>query len=808
MKKPKKKRSADHPGDRLTDPAPVPADQPATRLALPGKLALAGSLLTGAFFGWLTPDIAEAQVPTDPESTRQTVRQFDIAPGTLRTVLEQFQAQTRIRTIPPAGISLDAPSSGLTGAFTPEAALRQILTGTYLTFRFEGPTLVRLVRAAPDADTPVRLAEVTVAAAPVPAPSSPKLNGPLRDTPQTITIVSSKLIEQQGAVTLRQVLRNVPGVTINAGEGGATPGDNFNVRGFSARGDMFVDGVRDLAGFSRESFNIEQVEVVKGPASTYSGRGSTGGSINTVSKTPKASTLRQIQAGIGSADYQRVTADLNQPLGNGAAVRVNALYHDADIPAVDVVTSRNWGIAPSVAIGLGSRTPVSVSYAHLDIKGIPGYGIQTFDSVPQQFDTHKFVGLLARDHEYVKTDQATARIEHHISPSLRVSNQLGYSKVSVDRVITFAGFNGARSSRSHVTSDEALANQTNLTAEFGTRQVGHRLSVGVDYTREEGTFTNWALSAPPAIADLANPNPNDPVTGTPTLNPARRTVGKTLAIYAFETLRLGDKIELSGGLRWDDFSPEFYPASNTTTIPDPPAQASVLNWRAGAVFKPRPNGSIYAAYSTSFNPSLQTIQYEGTSTLDPERNRSLEVGTKWDVADGRLALSAAIFRTDKTNARTSDPNDPALGTVLEGEQRVQGFELGATGYLTPAWSLFFGYSYMDSEILKSRNASQVGSGMPNVPKHSLSAWTSYAVDQRLDVALGARFVDDRLLSLGRTTMVPKYWAFDATGSYRILKELALKIEVHNLTDELYYDSGRFWTPAPGRSVRMSTLISF
>nr|WP_240978537.1 TonB-dependent siderophore receptor [Longimicrobium terrae] len=696
---------------------------------------------------------------------------------------------------------------------TDEQALRRILGTTGVTYRYVTSRSLRLERG----ELPVSVADRTTVLDPVTALgrqsiSSPKYTEPLRDVPQTVTVVPQEIIQQQGATTLRDVLRNVSGLTVNAGEGGATPGDNFNVRGFSARSDVFVDGVRDVGGYSRETFNIEQVEVAKGPGSTYTGRGSTGGSINLVTKSPLPVRRYSGTAGVGTADFRRGTVDINQPLGDaglsGAAVRLNAAWQDAGIEQLDRVERQSWGVAPSAALGLGGDTQLTLQYFHAEQDNVPSYGLASQDSLPR-VDTHNFFGLSALDHERVKADEANGRVDHKVSENLSLRQQFTWRRSDVDRVVTSANAaNGARTSRSHITHDENLTSQTVARGGLNTGAVRHDVVAGLDVAREHGTFAGYTFAgAAPVIPDLNDPDPDVPYTGTITRRrPTRDATANTAGVYAFETMKIGSNLELNAGGRWDYFRAEYQdslgkpldPAGTTTRA---------FTWRAGAVVKPVESGSIYGAYGTSFNPSGETLALDsrGNADLDPERSRSIELGTKWDFFRSRLLLSLAAFRTEKTNARIANPDDPSGPQILAGDQRVDGVELGVSGRVLPSWSLFGGYTYMDSEIVEGA-AADVGKPIANTPRHSGSIWSSVSLPMGAEVGAGVRYMGERFVR--GEFYNPSYTTVDAEAGYTVNGSLTLRLNLYNLTDETYYDSSRYWVPAAGRSARLTAAVNF
>ena len=284
---------------------------------------------------------------------------FDIAAAPLADVLAAFEQLTRITVFLTNNAIADIQSPGVVGTLTANEALQQLLSGTSVAFSFTARDAVTLeLRAA---------GEFVAVSADRPGISSPQFTEPLRNIPQTITVIPSSVIESQGATTLRDVLRNVTGISIQAGEGGVPAGDNLSIRGFSARTDFFIDGVRDVGGYTRDPFNVEQVEVLKGPSSSVAGRGSTGGVINLATKAPHLAASRNVSLGIGSSDFKRGTIDVNQPVGalENAAFRLNAMWNDSDTPGRDAVTNERWGIAPSLAFGIGTPTRVTADYTHL-----------------------------------------------------------------------------------------------------------------------------------------------------------------------------------------------------------------------------------------------------------------------------------------------------------------------------------------------------------------------------------------------------------------------------------------------------------
>lgn len=748
---------------------------------------------------------------------------FDIPPGPLGAALDAFESAAGMRVELDDQEIRSVNSPGVSGLLTPDQAIARLLEGTGVGHQFTDARTVRLG---------FQLSE-TVDVIAQPAPSSPKYLEPLRDIPQTVTVIPHAMIEEQGATTLRDVLRNVTGISIQAGEGGGgLPGDNLTIRGFAARNDIFVDGVRDFGAYTRDPFNIEQVEVAKGPASLYAGRGSTGGSLNLASKSPNLGTAHSATFGLGNGEHNRATVDINQPIEgmDGAAFRANLMWTQGDTPGRDAVESERWGVAPSLAFGLGTPTRVTFSYSHLDQDNIPDYGLPWIPPTniplaehadkPAPVDFDNFYGLTDRDYEKTVTRLATAEVEHDLNDSVTLRGLARHGRSERDSIITAPRFASTDSTainrqlQSRDLEDTITILQNDLTSTFETGGIGHALVAGVEIARE--TSENFARSGPAAPqADFFNPDPDDPYTGPITRTGARtEAAADTGAVYVSDTVKIGESWQLTGGLRWDRFDMEFdsVDVAGVTTPFD--RTDEMLSWRAGAVYKPRPNGSIYIGAGTSFNPSAEAATglnlTAATVELEPEKSRGYEVGTKWDLLDSRLSLNAAAFRTEKTNARTPGILPGDLPTVLQGEQRVDGVELGISGTPRNGWQAFLGYTWMDSEVVKSNTPAEVGRELANTPEHSASLWTTYRLRSNFEVGGGAQYVGDRFNNNTGTRVAPDYLLFDAMAAYDLNERITLRLNMSNLAGERYIDrvGGGHFIPGAGRSVALTTALKF
>lgn len=689
--------------------------------------------------------------------------------------------------------------------------------------------------------------------------SSPKYTAPLLDTPQTITVVPQEVIQEQGALSLRQVLSNVSGITFAAGEGGGGLGDSINIRGFSANNNIMIDGLRDSAQTTRsDTFNLESVEVVKGPSSVYSGAGTTGGSINLVSKTPHFGTLTTLGAGLGTDDYKRLTADTNQQLDGieGAAFRLNLMAHQNDVAGRDQIDYDRWGIAPSLSFGLGTPTRLTLSYLHQSDDNLPDYGLPALNGkVLAGVDRDNYYGFRNLDTEETDIDSFTVKLEHDFNDLVSLSNSARYSETDRTTVVTAAQLNtgtydsngslpggvrpvpagkytyGGAAGFGRDYSTKLAINQTNLTWNFNTGFIAHTLVTGAEIFQEKYERTTFSYNTLAANQLFDLHNPEGYYSGPTNKQDTGRAESEldSRALYAFDTLELSEQWELNLGLRYERYEGE----GKTATVAVVPGYGSQYAWsgkqdssddmfsgRAGLVFKPATNGAIYVAWGNSYNPSAESLTGSGnlggtsgtglndkTQNLDPEKNETWELGTKWDLLDQRLAVNAALFRVDKTNGRVDVDSGAGVSYQLDGEQRVEGFELGLSGKITDNWEAFANYTQMRSEIRKTGTSAtdlaEEGQALANTPPRSFSLWTSYDLPQGWEVGYGAQFVDERNVANTGTAKVPAYWLHSALVGYEVNNELSLQLNLYNLFDKEYYD--RIRTTA-GTTARSSSLV--
>lgn len=687
-----------------------------------------------------------------------------------------------------------------------------------------------------------KLADVVVEGQRQPQVSSPKFTEPLRDTPQTVVVIPSEVYTQQGATNLSEALRNTPGITFTAGEGGgasSTAGDAFYMRGFDTTNNIFVDGVRDVGAYSRDVFNIEQVEVAKGPAGTDVGRSASSGFINLSTKTPRREEFTTSQLTFGLDDganghRQRATLDTNQALADspvkGTAFRLNAMWQDSDAVGREGAENKSWAIAPSLALGLGTPTRAYFTYQHLEQNNRPDYGLPGalhpgYVSTPQPpaVDRSTYYGHNA-DFDDVTSEAVMARLEHDFSDNLRVSNQTRFSSNQREAVVTtpgtsinsYAPATGllTRSRQGNKRDTDILSNLTNLGANLTTGKIEHSISAGAELTRENAyspSFTSATLTPIP----IASPNPAATPSGSPVRSGAYTDVGiDTVGLYAFDTVKFNEHIQLNGGLRWDKYDVDYLSVATTGIPTRLTTSKDITTYKIGAVYKPLPAGSIYASYAVSQKPPgtdftlSSTAGNQNNPDTDPQETTNVELGVKWDFFQGRLSTTAALFKTENDKTIYTDP---ILGAIPAGRQTVQGLELGASGKITDDWLVFAGFSYLDSEI-DAGTAAQMSFGLPLIAKVSGNVWTTYRIG-KFTLGGGAQYQGEanRLQNTaGAPVTMPAYWLLNAVASYDVNDHVSLRLNVNNLADEEYTASynnngGRFMPGAPRAYLLTATL---
>ena len=626
--------------------------------------------------------------------------------------------------------------------------------------------------------------------------SSPKYTAPLLDTPQTISIIPKEVYNQQGARTLTDVLKNTPGITFNAGENGFSSSPaNFSMRGTDTSGSIYVDGVRDSGNYFRDVFNIDSVEVAKGPAAD-NGRGGPAGYVNMVTKTPGLESFYSGTTSYSADEYAssgnfRTTFDLNQAIGNspleGTAVRLNALFQEGGVAGRDWAEKNSWGVAPSITIGLGTPTRFTLAYQHIEQNDLPEYGVPVailpgfVNSAPGLSDRglrDKFYGLKT-DYDDVTSDSVLAVIQHDFANGLTLTNQTRFSYTDRDARFTVptgyvAGTQSVTTQRQGFARENtSFSNQTNLGYEFETGSLKHTLATGIEYNYEnsEADRFNTANAGNVSVFD-PNPERSNPLLSS---TQSSEVSIDTIAAYAYDTVEINSQWQLTGGIRLEHYRVDLDNNPATAAVPGFTKDETTVSGKLGVVYKPVENGSIYAAVGISSLPpasflSNPDISREGDNGFpgagvgmnseDAKVQESInyEIGTKWNWCDDRITTTAAVFRTERHNVAMTGADTLGGTAYLQGygEQIIQGIELGAAGKITEEWSVFGGVLFLDSERKYSDKLDQArqnanpgdygtydstdGDELAFTPNYSANLWSTYRFPIGLTIGGGLQYV--------------------------------------------------------------------
>jgi catecholate siderophore receptor len=651
-------------------------------------------------------------------------------------------------------------------------------------------------------------------------------------TPQSVTVINSELITGQAATRLEDALRNVPGITLNAGEGAAR-GDTVNIRGFSAFNDFFIDGIRDAAVYTRDIFDADSVEVLEGPSAVLFGRGSTGGAINQVTKAPLLTPLENLNSMVGTNDLFRTTGDFNFPFGTAAAFRLNVMGESSEMAGSDFAKNRRWGIAPALGFGIGEQDSLTFTYLHQHENNVPDNGIPFVAGAPAPVPRDSDFGLVS-DFNTTTDDIGTVHYKHDFGANLSLSDTLRYAHYEFDYQSAMPNFGATpptattplasimvgRDMPGSSGIQSNLTEQIDLTAHFTTGPITHALITGVEVARQTSDlerYSNpfdannvWIPETP-----LLDPNPVESLPENLPVTSQQDTTARSQSVYITDTIGFNQYFELLASARYDRFAADYHQLTVASgTVLDLNHVDNVGSPRAAFEYKPSAQQTYYLSYGTSFDPSAEALTLTTkTANLGPVKAKSYETGAKESLLGGGLLLTAAVFRTEVDNAQTNDPDNPTL-TILNGNQRVDGLQLQASGHLTRNWELFAGYSALDGKTLSSGNAAYVGKELPNVAHNTLNLWSEYYLPHGIEIGGGGNWVGPRFADSGETARLPGYVVWNAMVSYQLTKNASLQLNGLNLFNR-YYFSAPYYTsvsenhviPGAGRSATLSINVN-
>jgi catecholate siderophore receptor len=695
--------------------------------------------------------------------------------------------------------------------------------------------------------------------------SSPKFTETLLNTTQTITVIKKEVLQQQAATSLTEAMRNVPGITFTAGENGNTSsGDTVFMRGFDTQGSIYLDNIRDLSAAVRDVFNVEQIEIVKGPAGADNGRAATSGYINLSSKLPQADDFVAGTVSYGSAEKRRATADINQQIGSTSAVRLNLMGQDGGVAGRDFLERESWGIAPSIAFGLGTSTRAYLFSQHVRQNNIPDGLVPTagldgyrFAAAVQEelddngvrvkpVDSENFYGS-KDDYEDIEANMYTAKLEHDLSPTSTIRNLTRYGKSEQERLLTAP--NGApqvtttpaapftlrtpdeydvnRGRHGSFRTNEILTNQTSITTGFDTAGLKHSLVAGMEYIDEsQDTPTKALASATPFRTNFYNPDRNAAVPGIITTGFSEGET-QTEAAYLIDTVKLNEQWSVNGSLRYEHYRTKTTTVTGLNATPTTVKlkdSGNLLSWKAGILFKPAPNGSLYASAANSMRPpggDNFTLNASPTNIsnpdLDPQEATNMEVGAKWDFLEGKLATTIAFFSTENKNDLAEDVD----GEIRQyGEKQVEGVELGAVGLINSNWTISAGLTRQNTRVTEG-TATQTNAPINWSPRLTANLWTTYKIAPlKLTLGGGGRYVQSQVRQINNNPSpataglfeVESYTVFDAMASFEATKNLTLQFNAYNLFDKDYIqslnNSGQRYKPGEPLSYLASVIVRY
>lgn len=647
-----------------------------------------------------------------------------------------------------------------------------------------------------------------------------KYTASLLDTPRSISVVTQEQMKLVNATSFEEAMRTVPGISFRAGDAYAVPGGNYPViRGFGSYSNMFIDGLRDSGVTQREVFDVEEMEVLKGPGSVYGGRGGLGGQINITTKKAQLGNLTSGQIGFGTAAYKRGTIDINRQIGSSIAFRLNAMGDDGYTAGRAPVGGHKWGVAPSLSFGLGTPTRLTVGYYHLSSYDMPDYSAPYSKTTHEPLDIprHTVLGLKDRDFERSTTDMGQIIFEQDIWRDFVFRNTLQWTSTQYDYIATNPQWQSTSpasqiielEAKSGLFHTDNFQEQAMVSGTFNTGPIHHSINTGIEVSRERSTRNEYYIKdaagnnlrngGPCSIAyncilasNIGGWNPSNPWTGSYTIGEpgiaALNTNVDTGSAYAFDTMSmLNDHLLINGGVRFDRFMTSAVQGNVGLSN-----NQSFINYQAGVVYKPIKPISLYFSYATASNPVGVDAGADGqialstaNNKLAPENGRNIEVGAKADLFDGRFSITGSLFDGKMTNAQVSD----GYGNQIDaGTQRVRGAEINVAGNITPRWEVFGGWTYLDSTVVSGgpTNAN-VGKRFPYTPGNSIALWSTYRLLSHLKAGGGITYMSKRYTNVNDSTWVPGYVRIDLVADYQITHALDLQVNLQNLTDKLYYD---------------------
>lgn len=648
-----------------------------------------------------------------------------------------------------------------------------------------------------------------------------KTDTKLLDVPQSVTVVTDKLIADQAMTSLTDTLRYMPGVGIAQGEGNR---DTPVMRGNGTTGDFFVDGVRDDVQYIRDTYNVERVEALKGPNAMIFGRGGTGGVINRVTRQADGDSHRSGSVQVGSGNRRRATLDFGTGIGSdNAGFRVNALYEDSE-SFRDGFELKRYGLNPSFGTDLGERTRLQLSFERFHDERVADRGVPSLLGRPLDIDPSTFFGNPAQSPVEATVDALDVVLEHAFGDNLSLRNHMRWADYDKFYQNVFPGAVNASaqtvaiSAYSNATTRKNLFNQTDLVWKTATGSIRHTVLAGAEFGRQEtdnlrktGYFGASGSNVTSVNVPLSNPLSTSPVEFRQSASDAsNHGEAKVAAMYVQDQIEFSPRWQAILGLRYDDFRVDLH---NNRTGAEFRSDDGLLSPRAGLVFKPIDTVSLYASYSKAYQPragdQLASLS-ASNAALDPETFRNRELGAKWDIKPD-LSASIAAYQLDRGNVAVTDPADATRMILVDG-QTAKGVEFGIAGRITEAWQLMGGYAYQTGELTSTQSATaKAGNRLAQLPRHSASLWNRYDFNPSFGAGLGIVHRGAIFANIDNAVTLPAFTRFDAALYWTLNPSLQLQLNIENIGDKRYFasaNSNNNISPGTPRSAWLSVNFHY
>ncbi|BCT67947.1 TonB-dependent siderophore receptor [Nitrosospira sp. NRS527] len=757
---------------------------------------------------------------------------YNISAGPLEEALNNFVRQTRVKLSFAAADVKDITTQGLNGNFSVQGGLNRLLIGSGLEAVPQANGYIVRKLPATVADQPAALPPINVSASTITSPtdgymatksfSATRTDTPLRDVPQSITVVTQEMIKDQTMLSIGDVVRYVPGVNPSQGEGNR---DTVIFRGSSSTGDFYVDGLRDDVQYFRDLYNVDRVEVLKGSNGMIFGRGGAGGVINRVIKEAGWTPIREITAQYGSFSHKRIAVDIGQAINDVAAFRLNAMYEHSNSYRNGVDLERG-GVNPTFTFKPTAQTKVVLSGEYFFDRRTADRGIPSFMGRPANTDRSTFFGNAENSPTNVDAWSLNSLIEHRFDNNLKVRNRTRYASYDKFYQNVFAGSAAsaedatgtvAISAYNNATQRQNLFTQTDFLYNLDTWGVKHEFMTGVEYGRQvSDNFRNSGVISPlNNRVSFLNPTFLGPVSFSQSSTDANNHgVVEVVGIYLQDQITLLPQLKAVLGIRYDNFDANFVNNRNGQRIH---TNDGLVSPRVGLIYKPIEEVSIYGNYSLAYVPragdQLSSLTLSNAA-LKPESFMNLELGAKWDIRPD-LSLTTALYQLDRSNVITQDPNDLSRTNLVDG-QRARGAEIGLMGRITPQWSVMGGYAYTDAEISKalvttSGSTTPAGSVVAQVPKHTVSVWNRYDFTPFIGLGLGVIHRSSMYAAVDNTVLLPGFTRLDTAVFVRLNKTLRVQANIENIANVNYVasaNSNNNITPGAPRIFRLTVVANF